>query len=223
MATCGDAPWASPSPKMARCLSPMTARNPSGASATRGSDLRASKRGKSSVGAGLAPPCGLNYLRCLATVRGQYRPSISQFLIHDIEQGFALPKSFILIDEKLHRIVQPVRCVVRAMRRKQYVFKSVERMPRWQRLVIEHVQRRSTNSAAGERRNHRLLVDHRTAPDIDHYSRRLHSRKLRLANHPARLGSQRRRHNHIVAPRNHFEAAIWCKGFSDQRVGAFRW
>jgi hypothetical protein len=41
--------------------------------------------------------------------------SISQFLIHHVEQWLARPESFILLNEKLHGIVQPIRRMVRAV------------------------------------------------------------------------------------------------------------
>src|SRR6202795_1244600 len=111
MDTCGGARLASLWLPTVPCWSPTTARNPSGASVTWENSGHTSIRWRVSL---------------RANAESSVFPLVSQLLIDDIEQRFTFLESFELRDEKLHRVVQPIRGMVGAMRRKQDVFQFVE-------------------------------------------------------------------------------------------------
>src|ERR1700719_2460945 len=71
------------------------------------------------------------------------RRSVSYFLIDHVQQRLSKADSSELSYEETHGVVQPVGCVVRAMRAEQDVFQLVKRMSLGQRLFRKYVQRSS--------------------------------------------------------------------------------
>jgi len=65
--------------------------------------------------------------------------SISQPLIHNILQRFALLKPAILPQKQAHRLILPVGCVVRAVRRQQNILQLVQQTSRRQRFVLKDI------------------------------------------------------------------------------------
>jgi hypothetical protein len=86
------------------------------------------------VGGDRCQPVGGRFHCCGDTPR-----SISQPLIDDVLQGFALLKPAILLQKKAHRLILPVGRVVRAVRRQQNIVQLVQQMSRRQRFVIKHI------------------------------------------------------------------------------------
>jgi hypothetical protein len=65
--------------------------------------------------------------------------SISQPLIDNVLQGFALLKPAILLQKEAHRLILPVGRVVRAVRRQQNILQLVQQMSRRKRFVLKHI------------------------------------------------------------------------------------
>ena len=64
---------------------------------------------------------------------------ISQPLIDNVLQRFALLKPVMLLQKEAHRLILPIGRVVSAVRRQQNILQLVERMPRRQRFVLKHI------------------------------------------------------------------------------------
>jgi len=76
----------------------------------------------------------------LAALRFRPKPfSISQPLIDNVLQRLTLLKPGILLEKEAHRLILPIGRVVRAVRRQQNVLQFVQRMPRRQRFMLEHI------------------------------------------------------------------------------------
>src|SRR2546426_8269834 len=104
--------------------------------------------------------------------------SVSQLLVHYVPQRLPFVIALELLDEEAHRLIQPVRRVVGAMRREEHVLQPVERMTFGQRLAVEYVQRGALDMLAGKRRYQSRLLDHRAAADIDYHRVRFHRGEL---------------------------------------------
>src|SRR5271154_4490196 len=100
-----------------------------------------------------------SHASCASRFGAHYPNLISQLLIDHIEQRLAFAVSLELLEEKLHRIVQPIGRMVGAMRRKQDIFQLIERMTFWQRLLVENVQRSAFDSAGRKSVDQGFFVD----------------------------------------------------------------
>src|SRR5687767_2938198 len=78
---------------------------------------------------------------------------ISEFLIYDIAQRLALSESLEVIQKELHRLVEPVRGVVGAMRREQNIVEAEKGVACRQGFGLEHVESRAPNSLFAQGRN----------------------------------------------------------------------
>src|SRR5271170_8080833 len=91
-----------------------------------------------------------------AEIRFGFIASVSQLLVHDIEQRLVLPESLKLLDEQPPGVVEPVGGMVGAMRREQNILQFIKGMSLRQRFLIENIQRGTFDSAIRKRVDQRL-------------------------------------------------------------------
>src|SRR5712691_7452207 len=78
--------------------------------------------------------------------------------IDDVLERLARQEAAQVVEEAIHRPVEPTRHLVRAVRREQEVVEGEERMPGGQGLGLEHVERRAPDRPAAQRVHERPLL-----------------------------------------------------------------
>src|SRR5947209_20300746 len=104
-----------------------------------------------------------------------------------MQQWLTTTEPLVLLDEQAHRLLEPVRSMIGAVRRKQYIFHSVKGMIARQRLFIKNIETRPPDATTRKRADQRIFLNDGTPANIDHDGGGLHHSELMLCYHSASL------------------------------------
>src|SRR4026208_264010 len=111
--------------------------------------------------------------------------SITKLLVYHVDERLAAAEALEILQEELHAAPLPVWRVVGAVRREKHVVQFIKRMGGGQRVGIIDIESRAENAFTFERVDEGVLVDYRSAADVDEYRGWLHDREFRRADQPA--------------------------------------